>query len=369
VGEELSSHGNACRLEEEALMPKVTNGGAAPARMRRWWWLGLGAVLVGLSGVVLVGLAYRYFTPAIPAGVIATLHCGCGINALAISADGTYLVAGGDQIEIWDLGTRKVKGTIRARTIAISLYGEEHLLACGGGDGVVELWNVRTRQQVGSFAGHKDWVLALAFSPDGSLLASGSRDGTTVLWDVKTGSQKAVFRGQKRRSDDSAFPVNGVAFSPDGSTVATAGDDMTVQLWNTGTEGNMTILSPGHQDVNAVAYSPDGNLLAAGASDGTVKVWDAKRQKEIATFRVLRLSSIRALRFAPNSRLLGVGGWSMEEEGVGEAVLLDVGTWTESADLYCGSGGVQAVDFSPDGKVFVTGSSKWTIRLWSVPVP
>ena len=63
-------------------------------------------------------------------------------------------------------------------------------LATGSADDTVRLWDVATRQQIGSrLTGHADWVSSVAFSPDGKTLASGSYDGTVRLWDVATQQQ------------------------------------------------------------------------------------------------------------------------------------------------------------------------------------
>jgi WD40 repeat protein len=37
--------------------------------------------------------------------------------------------------------------------------------------------------------GHKNWVLCIAWSPDGKHLVSGSKSGELILWDPKTGKQ------------------------------------------------------------------------------------------------------------------------------------------------------------------------------------
>ena len=44
-----------------------------------------------------------------------------------------------------------------------------------------------------TLTGHSDWVLSVAFSPDGKRVASGSGDGLVKIWDTKTGVQVSSF--------------------------------------------------------------------------------------------------------------------------------------------------------------------------------
>ena len=111
----------------------------------------------------------------------------------------------------------------------------------------------------------------MAFSRDGKLLAGGGGDGIVWLWNTAT--LRPVVKPFHATSNP-RFGAPGVAFSPDGTRLASAGGDGTVRLWNTATGQPVGAPIPASQTfVVAVAFSPDGTLLASGAADGTVRLW------------------------------------------------------------------------------------------------
>src|SRR5271168_2355975 len=90
------------------------------------------------------------------------------------------------------------------------------------------------------FKGHTDKVNAIAFAPDGKLVASGGSDDTVRLWDPAGGKEVRKLKGHT----DS---VLGVAFSPDGKTLASAAADDTARLWDVATGKALHVLK-GHKD-------------------------------------------------------------------------------------------------------------------------
>ncbi len=60
------------------------------------------------------------------------------------------------------------------------------ILASGGHDNTIHLWDVQSQQLLGEpLTGHTGTVYGLAFSPNGTILASGSADNTIRLWRIE----------------------------------------------------------------------------------------------------------------------------------------------------------------------------------------
>ena len=69
-----------------------------------------------------------------------------------------------------------------AYDICFSPDGRYIVVAVQSGD--VLIWNVRTGLLVRRLTGHCDWVISVAFTPDGMGLFSGSYDQTVLFSDV-----------------------------------------------------------------------------------------------------------------------------------------------------------------------------------------
>ena len=114
-------------------------------------------------------------------------------------------------------------------------------------------------------AKHDDFVLSLAFSPDGSLLAAADRSGACVLWEVDGGEVATTLRVPQGA-------VNAVAFHRTGSMVALACGDGTVRVFDT-KDGKERWQKKAHaQEALAVAFGPK-DAIATGGADGKMALF------------------------------------------------------------------------------------------------
>ena len=116
----------------------------------------------------------------------------------------------------------------------------------------------------------KQWIKAIAFSPDGTQFVTGSMDKKARVWNLESGACLATLEGHEG-------PLAALAFSPDGKRIVTGCGqyDKTAKVWDA-TTGDCILTLEGHTGtVVSVAFSPDGQRIATKGSYDIARVWDA----------------------------------------------------------------------------------------------
>jgi WD40 repeat protein len=206
------------------------------------------------------------------------------------------------------------------------------------------------------FNGHQGAVHTIAFSPDGRILASGGDDPLVHLWNVSSGESLAEFDGHK--------DVQTVAFSPDGKLLAVLdshGAGGIVKLWDVSTKTIHAKLPA--QDVRAIAFHPHEPLLAVStvASAANVELWDiCAMQTPVATLNgiVGTSDNIRHLSFSPDGEHLAA-----RYDGTKLAVWSNS---TKTLSLVVAASGVSPFAFSADSSTLALAEEFSTIRFYDV---
>jgi WD40 repeat protein len=277
------------------------------------------------------------------------------LRAMAVSPDGKLFATGGDdkRLVLWDTATGKPIATVGEHANAIReivFSPDSRAMATASNDGTVRLWDVVQRAPIATLIGHTGPVSTVAMSPDGKTLASTGDDRTVQLWDVASRSRIAVL------TDHTEAP-RALDFSPDGSTLASAGGDKVVMLWNVASRTRVAKLV-GHSEeaVIAVKFSPDGRTLASAGNDLVVRLWDTASRSLRANLTGHQ-SSIYTLAFSPTApHVLASAG----EDG---KILL----WDDTRSPMTSTPGFPVHDmaYSPDGKTLAAGGPGNT-TLWDV---
>ena len=255
--------------------------------------------------------------------------------ALAWSPDGKQLVAAGGISG--ELGEARVFDPDTGLLLAVAHRSEDVVLdvrydsigamfAVADAENQVAIYNSADFSRRRLIDNHADWVLALAWSPDGQFLASASRDKTAKIFEAKSGEAISTYSGHKAE-------VFGVAFRADGQQVFSTGRDGNIHVWKAGladTTGKrfgaekvaelgglgramarlrmvadrlFTHADPGrvrlHDAINrkllrefdgagdwvqSLAHHEVGSRLATGGHDGRVLVWDTRTGKLLSEF-------------------------------------------------------------------------------------
>jgi WD40 repeat protein len=185
-----------------------------------------------------------------------------GVDTIAFGPDAKLLAAASDKgLVVWNAGPFR-PGAERTIATTVPLTGVavapgNGLVAAGGLDGLVRLFELNGDKEKGTLKGHDGEVRCVAISPDGKTVVSGGIDGEVKVWDVEGNKERHALKGHKE-------VVLSVALACDGKLAASGGLDGSIRLWDAAT-GKQVADEPAGEGgpVYALAFSPDGKTLAA----------------------------------------------------------------------------------------------------------
>jgi WD40 repeat protein len=351
-----------------------------------------------------------------------------GINILAWSPDGRYLVTSGGGTYIWDVIARShVRLPALARYVAWDPEGKHVLLMFDSAPGpcTFKVFDARTGEHFRDYGkvmiGHVAAPPQLLWTRDGPRLAlahnfswtpqglqlqfqtgphgvgqKGADQGVVEIVDIASGQSRFTARIPQIElvlpEDEGAFLA--FAWEPDGTALATVKAEYRVPVlcvWDPITGQALRRLTVAPQDANlfsisyseydppkgSLAWSPNGQRIAYAchytqritARENALQIWDLVDEKKSQAFRAVAqpgsLVCFQSLAWSPDGRRLA----ALVNRGRDVVVKVwDAATWKELRDFSLegksGPRAVQTLCWSPDGKRLAAGVQ--SIHVWDV---
>jgi eukaryotic-like serine/threonine-protein kinase len=317
----------------------------------------------------------RWFAFGVARGPIKLIELPSGrlLSSLNVDPDSRYLAfhpklpqiavaSSGTKLRICDLNSGNVLADLPQPTAgveAVDWHPQGNILAVGGQDRIIYLWDVAAHTQIARLEGHKDYSIRLAFNHAGDLLASTSWDGTLRLWDPRTGQQLFNAPG---------LAVQSLRFSPDDKLLSAAIDGNNLRLLEVAPNRAYRTLvrDPvlGRGIYLNCSTSPKEHRLAVAMLDG-VGLWDLTTGNSL-TF--LPLMGNSGVLFEPSGALLtfgpaGVLRWPIAEDTAAPG-LARIGPPQKLPLPWSGN----EITSSRDGRVLASAQS-WGGLVWHQDLP
>jgi WD40 repeat protein len=335
-----------------------------------------------------------------PELVLQTGYPMGGPNGLAYSGDGKLLATikfDSNQIKLWDMAAGRELRTlaiaggagsgflqILTGVSAVAFSRDGRLLAAGGRDNAITVWDTKTGRTVQTLHGPTDTllagigVLALAFSADGRQLVSFG--DATRTWDLTSGQATRETPLDQAASDNVGAFNGALALSTDGSQLAmlansNKGTRRAVKLYELTTGRELRTINPPDDfpayGLAVLALTPDGRTLCAALDEVAsgqpkLKLYDLSAHGRGQTLTpVARTASI--FRFSTDGRWLALADgqnvrvWETATGTERQSFKVDKPAWLATQPEFIG-----ALTFSPDGKFLTASAYGGPINVWEV---
>ncbi|MBL7044743.1 MAG: hypothetical protein ISR77_39315 [Pirellulaceae bacterium] len=201
-------------------------------------------------------------------------------------------------------------------------------------------------------------VSSIAFVPHRDLLAAGGSDSSVYLFDCASGEPVLTFTGHESA-------IGSVAVSLDGEYVVSGSRDGMVKLWDIDYEREVPSRIPRHTSaINCVRFSPDGRLLAIASGDwltseeGTVVIWD--RRGGTTKQQLDASSPVGAIAFGTDQLI--TAEWN------GQSTTWDLSSGTAAASAMISKDTVSAASFAADAQSMLLAAVDGELPLATTPV-
>lgn len=208
-----------------------------------------------------------------------------GMDAESAGAQFVVSCSRDKTVKVWDVETGFCEQTINHHNDwvrCIAVRRSDGALCTAGNDSVIFIYNGSDRSKMCELRGHESVIESVAFICEAlessqkaakpgderrDLLASGGRDRSVRLWNLRTVSCLATFMVHDNW-------VRSVLLHPSGNYIISAGDDRTIRVMDIKAQRCLRTLDGAHSHfVSCLSIHPTLPILVSGGVDTTLKCW------------------------------------------------------------------------------------------------
>ncbi|XP_073346829.1 protein Atg16l2-like isoform X3 [Pagrus major] len=237
---------------------------------------------------------------------------------------------------------------------AVRFSSSSDLLATGGTDRVIKLWEVRAGSLThrATLEGSTEGVTCVDFNPMGLRILAASYDKSALLWQRDESVPKLTLTGHSRK-------VTAARFSSLPHQVVTGSADRTIRLWDLHRAACVQV-------ADVASYCSDlvcsENSIISGHYDCKIRVWDTRTVSCVQELPAQ--GKVTSLDISADHRQL----LSCCRDDCLQ--LVDLRRWSNDRVCFraegfkCGSDSTKAV-ISPDGCFLAAGSADGAVYIWN----
>ncbi|KAJ0038289.1 hypothetical protein Pint_23960 [Pistacia integerrima] len=273
-------------------------------------------------------------------------------------------------------------------------------LASGSGDTTVRIWDLNTQTPMYTCTGHKNWVLCIAWSPDGKHPCEWEQGWRTSM--LGSRDRKAIRQSTQLVTRNG---LTGISWEPihlnsPSRRFVSSSKDGDARIWDITLRKCVICLSGHTLAVTCVKWGGDG-VIYTGSQDCTIKVWETTQGKLIRELKVALERYNKMKGNAPERLVSGSDDFTMflwepavskhpktrmtgHQQLVNHVYFSPDGQWVASASfdksvkLWNGTTGkfvaafrghvgpVYQISWSADSRLLLSGSKDSTLKVWDI---
>ncbi|KAG0314052.1 hypothetical protein BGZ97_009680, partial [Linnemannia gamsii] len=325
------------------------------------------------------------------------LDCAEKVKGINLSPNGQWIAFSNDDniIRLWDTSTGARISSFSGHqhpiyTLASSPDGLQ--LISGDCSGRIRLWEIDTTRSTPAAQVQSGGVQAIAFTPNGRAILSVGKFGGIQQRDVLTGTSLAF--PVEKADNVSTFAVN-----LESGRIMLGYRDGAIRLHSGQPEKTGRAFLGHTEKVTHLVCSPCGHWMISGCNDETTRLWDLEQpgaQGQVLNAFIAGSFGHVCASFSPVPKKIATGASSKETAEFYKSFLPKTVTFGATVSLFslsqkvaivAGFGGVylldlppesaylehvrsplviRSLDFSPDGRRLVVGTSDNSVCLWNL---